>query len=308
MRALITGISGFVGSHLAHRLYSAGWQVSGFDLHPASVSIGDFHQGELTDHAAVKRALEATKPDVIFHLAGIIKSTDAEFLYRANLMGTVALLDQVIESGLRPTVVVASSSAVYGHRSGAKPISERMPRHPVTHYAVSKVAQEAAALRYYESFHLPVKVVRMFNLLGPGQSASLACSAFAHQIALAEAGGENKIATGNLDARRDFVDVRDAARAFILTAEKGTSGQVYNVCSGRAVSIQKCLDIMLAMSSQRIETWIDAARVHKHDVPIQIGNFQKIKKITGWTPKITLKQSLADLLNDWRQRVKSELE
>ncbi|MDO8753323.1 MAG: GDP-mannose 4,6-dehydratase, partial [Anaerolineales bacterium] len=238
-----------------------------------------------------------------FHLAGVIKSDSPEVFYQVNFLGTLALFDAIVDTGIRPKVVVASSSAVYGHQSG-KPISERARLHPLTDYAVSKVAQETAAMRYHESFGLPVMVVRMFNLLGPGQPADLACSSFARQIALAEVNGQTEIVTGNLDARRDFVDVRDAVRAFELVAQKGKAGQVYNVCSGRAVAIRKCLSEMMSMSPQQLSARVDAGRVQKNDVHVQVGSHQKLHKVTGWSPKISLRQSLADLLNDWRERVK----
>ena len=205
-------------------------------------------------------------------------------------------------------MVVASSSAVYGSGFAGRSISEKFKPRPLTHYAVSKLAQEIAALRYFDAFQLPVVVVRMFNLLGPGQPADLACSAFARQIALGELNGQTEIVTGNLDARRDFVDVRDAVRAFGLVAKKGKAGQVYNVCSGRAVAIRKCLDKMISMSPHQFKVRIDAERVQKNDVPVQIGSSHKLNQVTGWRPQISLKQSLSDLLNDWRQRVKSELE
>jgi GDP-4-dehydro-6-deoxy-D-mannose reductase len=306
-RVLVTGVQGFVGSHLARHLHSIGQEVFGFDLR-VSGRENNFFQGELADRSVLKQVLDDVKPNVIFHLAGIIKSAQSEVLYKANFMGTMVLLDEIMESGRSPIVIVASSSAVYGHKSGAKPIGERMQLHPITNYAVSKAAQEMTALRYHEAFHLPVMVVRMFNLLGPGQSPDLACSAFARQIALAELHGENEIVTGNLDARRDFVDVRDAVRAFELVAQKGKAGQVYNICSGRAVAIRKCLDEMISMSPRQFKVRIDAERVQKNDVPVQVGSSRKLNQVTGWRPQISLKQSLSDLLNDWRQRVKSELE
>ena len=306
-KILITGISGFVGSSLAEYALAQNLPVSGFDLRRGSLE-AEYHQGEITDRPALEDVLEKTKPGVIFHLAGMIKSPDPDALYKTNLLGTVALFDAIMKNGLRPIVVVASSSAVYGPKSGAEPISEEAELHPVTHYAVSKAAQEMAALRYFDAGDLTVIIVRMFNLLGPGQPADLACSSFARQIALAEAGGSTEITTGNLDARRDFVDVRDAVRAFILAADKGTPGQVYNVCSGRAVRIRSCLDEMISMSSRQIKVSTDAGRIQSNDVPIQIGSAEKIKQAVGWSPQISLKQSLTDLLNDWRQKVKTEVE
>jgi GDP-4-dehydro-6-deoxy-D-mannose reductase len=146
----------------------------------------------------------------------------------------------------------------------------------------------------------------MFNLLGPGQSPDLACSAFARQIALAEITEQTEIVTGSLDAKRDFVDVRDAVRAFALLAAKGEAGETYNVCSGNAVAIQQCLSEMMSQSQKQLSARVDAARVQKNDVPVQVGSFQKLHKAAGWNPRIPLKQSLSDLLDDWRERIKAE--
>jgi GDP-4-dehydro-6-deoxy-D-mannose reductase len=305
--AFVTGISGFVGNHLARFLRGSGWTVHGFDQRPFGDG-GKIFVGDLADRVALKNAMVESKPDVIFHLAGMIKSDKPQALYQANMLGTVNLFDSLIEIGQRPVVIAASSSAVYGSGFGGRPISEKFKPRPMTHYAVSKLAQEIAALRYFDAFDLPVMIVRMFNLLGPGQSPDLACSAFARQIALAEIHDEDEIVTGDLSARRDFVDVRDAARAFALIAEKGKAGQIYNVCSGRAVLMRKCLDEMLSMSPRQFEVRMDAGKVQKNDVPIQVGDARKLNRISGWRPQIKLRQSLSDLLNDWRQRVKSELE
>lgn len=303
-RALITGISGFVGKHLRNELIHAGWQVYGFDIRPAGEKV---FVGDLSDRAALTRAVADCQPDAVFHLAGIIKSQDPQAYYISNLFGTLNLLDAVLQMKKRPKVVLASSSAVYGLTKSARPITERSPLRPVTEYAVSKVAQETAALRYHYAFGLDVIIARMFNLLGPGQSPDLACSAFARQIALAEISDQNEIVTGNLDAKRDFVDVRDAARAFALLAEKGQAGQTYNVCSGNAVAIQECLSEMMLRSKKQLSARVDPARVQKNDVPVQVGSFQKLHKAAGWNPRIPLNESLEDLLNDWRERVKVEL-
>lgn len=303
-RALITGISGFVGRHLRDELIREGWHVFGFDIRPAGE---DVFVGDLSDRAVLTRAVADCQPDAVFHLAGIIKSQDPQAYYTSNLFGTLNLLDAVLHMEKRPKVVLASSSAVYGLTKSARPITERSPLRPVTEYAVSKVAQETAALRYHYAFGLDVVIVRMFNLLGPGQSPDLACSAFARQIVLAEISEQNEIVTGNLDAKRDFVDVRDAARAFALLAEKGEAGQTYNVCSENAVAIQECLSEMMLKSKKQVSARVDAARVQKNDVPVQVGSFQKLHKAAGWNPRIPLNESLADLLNDWRERVKVEL-
>jgi GDP-4-dehydro-6-deoxy-D-mannose reductase len=300
-RALITGISGFVGRHLREELLREGWDVFGFDIRAAG---GNVFVGDLSDRALLSQVMLDCQPDAVFHLAGIIKSQDPQTYYTSNLFGTLNLLDAVMQMEKRPKIILASSSAVYGLTKSARPITERSPLRPVTEYAVSKVAQETTALRYHYAFGLDVVIARMFNLLGPGQSPDLACSAFARQIALAEITEQTEIVTGNLDAKRDFVDVRDAVRAFALLAEKGEAGQTYNVCSERAVAIQGCLQEMMSQSQKQLSAKVDAARVQKNDVPVQVGSFQKLHKVTGWNPRIPLKESLADLLNDWRERIK----
>ncbi len=302
-KILVTGISGFVGKYLQDELLRVGWQVYGLDLRPAGENI---FIGDLSDRTTLTRVVLDCQPDIVFHLAGIIKSTDRELYYRSNLFGTLNLLDAIMQLETHPKVVLASSSAVYGLTKGSHPITERSPLRPVTEYAVSKAAQETAALRYHYAFGLPVIIIRMFNLLGPGQSPDLACSAFARQIALLEYSDQTEIVTGNLDAKRDFVDVRDAVCAFAMVAEKGEAGQTYNVCSGRAVAIQKCLSVMMSKSQKQLSARVDAARFQKNDVPVQVGSYQKLHKVTGWRPKISVEQSLSDLLDDWRERVKVE--
>jgi GDP-4-dehydro-6-deoxy-D-mannose reductase len=306
-KALITGFSGFVGRHLADHLFSQGWQVFGFDRHGKKEQ-KHLYIDDLMNRDALTKVLKECRPDAIFHLAGLIKSAQPEALYKANLLGTIKLFESVLELGYQPVVIIASSGAVYGSGLGCRPITERFKPRPTTHYAVSKLTQEIAALRYFDTFQIPVIVARMFNLLGPDQSPDLACSAFARQIALAEKTGDGEIITGDLSTYRDFIDVRDAVRAFALLAEKGKSGQIYNMCSGRAVLMKKCLDLMLSMSSRQFKVRVDGNKIQKNDVPIQIGDARKLNQLTGWHSQISLKQSLSDLLEYWRQKVKSELE
>ncbi len=306
-RALITGISGFVGDHLARHLLDKGWQVSGYDLRPPRVDC-DFYSGDLSDLPAIEAAVRKSAPEVVFHLAGILKSDSHEELYKAHVFGTISLLDALVASGQSPLVVVASSSAVYGSGKNGKMITEKSELKPHTHYALSKAAQEMVALRYFHVHGLRVIGVRTFNLLGPGLSAEMACSSFARQIALAEKSGKRSvISTGNLDAKRDFVDVRDAVRAYEMIARKGKSGEIYNVCAERADSIGECLSILLKQAEVRVEAVVDPAKIQRNDVQIQIGSAMKLKDATKWSPRISLKKSLSDLLNDWRKRVK-ELE
>lgn len=304
--ALITGVSGFVGQHLARSLLEQGWRVVGCDLQPLP-GLSRFVRLDVTDPSDLQPVLQEERPAVLFHLAGALKSEQVEQFYRTHVLGTVSLLETVVKSGLRPRVLIASSSAVYGAGTNRKPISERFKPRPVTHYAVSKLAQELAALRYQAAFGIPVLCSRTFNLLGPGLSTQMACSAFARQIALAEkSGAPGAIATGNLDARRDFVDVRDAVRAYRLLAEKARAGQVYNVASGRAVAIRDCLDFLLKQAKVPVDTFVDQRLVQPNDVPLQVGSAERLRLSTGWEAQISLERSLLDMLEDWRNKIRME--
>lgn len=304
--ALITGVSGFVGSHLARHLLEGGWSIAGQDLRPTS-GIPKFYRKDLSDGMALKQALRETNPEVIFHLAGLLKAEHPEQFYRAHVLGTVSLLQAVVEGGFRPKIVLASSSAVYGAGQGRRPLTEGFKLRPVTPYAASKAAQEITALQYSHAHSLPLVIVRTFNLLGPGLSTEMAPSAFARQIALAEIGaGPATIRTGDLSARRDFLDVRDAVRAYALLARQGRPNQAYNVASGTAIAIQACLDLLLQQSRVPIEVRLDPVRMQKQDVPFQVGSAARLAALTGWRAQISIQQSLTDLLNEWRQRVTSE--
>lgn len=304
--ALITGVSGFVGNHLASHLMKEGWKVSGYDLHPPRVKC-DFYPGDLSDTSAIREAIEKSAPDVVFHLAGLLKSERHEELYEVHVFGTISLLDAITALGASPKVIIASSSAVYGPGNSRRAVSEKWDLKPHTHYALSKAAQEMVAFRYHQVYGLPVMCVRTFNLLGPGLSSVMASSSFARQIAMAERSRKpSTISTGSLDAKRDFVDVRDAVRAYELIAKKGKLGEIYNVCSGRGVAISECLHILLKQATVPVEAVLDPAKVQRHDVPIQIGSAKKLREATGWSPRVALKKSLIDLLNDWRARVDRE--
>jgi GDP-4-dehydro-6-deoxy-D-mannose reductase len=164
------------------------------------------------------------------------------------------------------------------------------------------------SLHYHKSYDLPVIILRVFNILGPGLPPSLACSAFARQIALAEARlGPSTITTGQLQSRRDFTDVRDVIRAYALAAEKGRVGSVYNVCSGKAVKIQKCLNELISHSRVPLQLAHNPAQLQKNDVPLQVGSARRLQNETDWKPKIKLSKSLLDLLEYWRETIKPEL-
>ena len=307
---LITGAGGFTGLHLVRYLREKGDQVFGFDQVPVGQpsapkheEVGAYH-GDIRNRAILKQTLSQARPETIFHLAGILKSDNVQRFYEINVIGTLTLLETVVESSLKPRLLIASSSAVYGWGVGSRPISEQFRLRPVTHYAVSKVAQEAVAGRYCRVHDLPIICTRAFNVIGPGQPPEYACSGFARQIALAEqAGRAGTIMAGNLSSRRDFTDIRDVVRAYDMVAQLGKPGHIYNICTQKAVSIQQCLDVLLGLARVPLEIRVDAARLQAEDVPIQVGSAAKLFDRTGWQPRITLQRSLKDLLEYWRQQV-----
>lgn len=308
MRALITGISGFVGGSLTEHLISNNWDVFGFDHRETNDKL-NVCIGDIQNQAALADVISRSQPDVVFHLAGVIKSKSLKDYYNTHILGTLAIFEALVETGCKPRVIITSSSAVYGPGLGKRPISEHFALRPITDYGISKLAQEMVARRFFLAYGFPVIIVRTFNLIGPGQSPELAASAFARQIAIDESLPQAKpIKTGNLNAERDFVDVRDAAWAYELLAQNGTPGATYNVCSGRSVSIKTCLDLLLTMASKPLTTELDKTRIQKNDVPLQVGNAKLIGQTVGWQPKISLEESLSDLLNDWRKRIRSTTE
>ena len=305
MRALLTGISGFVGGSLSDFLISNNWDVSGFDHRPSN-KVAQTFIGNILDKSAIGEALRVSQPDVIFHLAGAIKARDARAYFETNVIGTLSLFEALVEAGQKPRVLIASTSGVYGPGLGKRPIKETFSLHPMTDYAASKASQEMVARRFYLANAIPVIFARTFNLIGPGQSSELACSAFARQIALDEnRNAPEPIRTGNLATKRDFVDVRDAVHAYELLARKGSPGAVYNICSGKAVSLQNCLNLLLGMATKPLVTELDKNRLQANDVPFQVGSAGLMQREFGWQPQIALQQSLQDLLNDWREQVKS---
>jgi GDP-4-dehydro-6-deoxy-D-mannose reductase len=303
----ITGGAGFVGAHLIRYLAALGGPIYGFDLRPSALPAESF-LGDMSDRAALTGALKAARPAVVCHLAGLLKSDCPEPIYSVHVLGTVNLFESILEAGISPLVLIASSSGVYGPGNSSRPIGERAKLAPVTHYGVSKMMEEAAALRYARALSMNIVIARTFNLLGPGMPPTLACSDFARQIARAERDNGDHVVVGNLSPRRDFLDVRDAVSAYADMLRKGRSGEVYNVGSGKSVSIRTCLNRLLEFSKRDLLVSQDPARKQKNDIFTQASDTQKLFRRTGWKPKIPLRQSLLDLLNDWRKRVREETE
>ena len=300
VRALVTGAHGFVGRHLVEHLRAMGDDVEGCDRSDGSVDIVDL--------SSVQAAVNRIRPEVVYHLAGwsdVGGSWAAPVdVFRANAEGTLNLLLACAESGVE-RVLAVSSADVYGIvREDELPIHENAPLRPVTPYAASKVAADYLSLQAWLGSRLPVLRARAFNHLGPGQLPRFVAPALAERIARNELDGGTVVPVGNLSARRDFTDVRDVVRAYRLLVNRGEPGEVYNVCSGRAVSVQELAEALLRMARQPMQLTPDPALERPIDVPVLLGDYSRLRKATGWEPEIALDRTLADLLDDMRERVR----
>jgi GDP-4-dehydro-6-deoxy-D-mannose reductase len=314
VRALITGIGGFAGSHLAdYLLAETDWQVVGCVLNacdtPAHLEGRVVCRTvDLRDPKAVRRVLEEATPDFIFHLAALADVgaswRDPWPTLENNIRAQLNLFEGLVQLGARPRVMIVSSNEVYGLvQDHELPISEENPLRPNSPYAVSKVAQDMLGLQYYLSYQLPVVRVRPFNHIGPRQAPGFVAPDFARQIAEAEVGQRPpRIQVGNLEAQRDFTDVRDMVRAYHLAVTRGTPGDVYNIGSGQPHTIRELLDVLLGCSRVEIAVETDPARLRPSDVPIVRCDASKFRELTGWEPTIPFETSLRDVLDDWRAR------
>lgn len=318
MKALITGITGFAGSHLADFLLAecpdvevAGthrWRSRTENIEGLEGRV-ELFETDFRDYTSVQATLARFRPDLVFHLAAqsFVPSSwigPAETL-TTNLIGQTHLFEAIRSLDLDPVVQIACSSEEYGLvKADEVPIRETNPLRPLSPYAVSKVAQDYLAYQYFQSYGMKCVRTRAFNHTGPRRGDVFVASNFAKQLATIEAGlSEPVIRVGNLEAIRDFTDVRDMVRAYWLAATEADSGEVYNIASGKGIRIQVLLDQLMAMVNVDVRIEPDPERMRPSDVEILIGDSSKFRKCTGWEPRIPLETTLRDLLDYWRGRV-----
>lgn len=317
VRALVTGITGFAGSHLAEYLLSrkdvevygtVRWRSRTENIEGIRDRIR-LVECDLMDATAVDQAVQKVRPDLIFHLAAqsFVPTSwlaPAETLMN-NILGELNLFEAVRRAGIDPLIQIACSSEEYGlvHEDEV-PINEDNPLRPQSPYAVSKIAQDFLGYQYFRSYGLRVVRTRTFNHTGPRRGEVFVTSSFAKQIAEIEHGlAEPVLKVGNLEARRDFTDVRDVVRAYWLALERGEPGEVYVIASGRDHRISEVAEMLLAMSTVPIRIEHDPGRMRPSDVPVLLGDSTKFRRRTGWEPLIPFEKTLADLLEYWRGRV-----
>lgn len=299
MRALVIGASGFVGRHLVAHLRASGDEVVAIDRASGGPDICDAY--------AITAHVHASRADVVYHLAGqsdVGRSwTDVIGTYRSNVEGLVNVLAAARAADVQRVVAVLSAD-VYGRVAESElPLAEDAPFRPISPYAASKAAADLVCVQAFLGYGLHVIRARPFTHIGPGQGPGFVASAIASRVAAAERDGGDTVAVGTLTTRRDFTDVRDVVRAYRLLAEHGAPGEAYNICAGTEVSVQFVADTLTGLARRPLRLEQDPALSRPADVPVLRGDPARIHKLTGWKAEIPIASTLADLLDDWRERI-----
>ena len=317
MRVLVTGVSGFVGGHLAEHLIESGDVVVGLSMSgrwPSGLShlsrtvrvepcdLANVSHAELTDLIARKA------PEAIYHLAAQANPqaslADPRGTWASNLGGALNLLEAVKASGVKARVILVGSGVCYGNPAPEHlPVSESCPLRPNNPYSASKAAADLLGIQHHLAHGTDVVMARPFNHAGPGQSSSYVLGALARQVAEVEAGRRRRVEVGNLDVVRDFTDVRDVVRGYRLLVERGQAGEVYNLGSGRGTRLADALEILTARARTPVEVFVDPARVRPVDQPLLVADPSKLKAATDWAPQFSIEQTLDDMLKHWRNAV-----
>jgi GDP-4-dehydro-6-deoxy-D-mannose reductase len=310
---LVTGAAGFVGGHLLNLLAQQSHPLVGC-FHPAAAPRYPrpdvaWVPLDLLNREAVAHILAEKLPDAIYHLAGVAHVAQSwqnpAHAYEGNVLATHYLFEALRTHELRPRVFVSGSAMIYCPQD--RPIREDDALGPTSPYATSKLAQEMLAQRAWEMDGVPTVIARSFNHVGPGQDASYVAPGIAKQIALIEAGRQDPVITmGNLQPKRDLTDVRDTVRAYVAMMERAQPGQPYNVCSGKGLSIAELVETFIARARTSVRVVQDPARFRPNDVPLLVGDHQRLTADTGWRPGIPFERTVDDLLEYWRLQVRTQ--
>lgn len=315
-KALVTGITGFVGSHMAELLLKESYEVYGICRWRANRENIDhiasrlkLIEADLLDSHSLDTLMIAVKPDLIFHLAAQsfvpASWTSPAVTLEINVVGSANLFEAIRKSQIQPAIQIACSSEEYGRVLPEEiPIKETNHLRPLSPYAVSKVAMDYLGYQYFQSYVMKIVRTRGFNHTGPRRGEVFAESNFAKQIVeIEKKKREPVISVGNLEAQRDYTDVRDMVRGYYLAAIRGEPGEVYNICQGKTWKIADVLDFYLTQTRVKVKVKKDPTRMRPSDVPILLGDNTKFVHQTGWKPRIPLEKTFKDLLNYWRKRL-----
>ncbi len=313
-KAMIIGAAGFVGSYLMQNLKKGGMEVYVTKLPHEKIENEDarIFNLDILDREAIVSLLFEIRPDYIFHLAAQssvgLAWKNPGLTIDVNIKGSVNVMDAVRELYYKPRVLLIGSGEEYGHiKPGETPIGENNMIRPGNIYAATKVCQNLIGNIYAQAYDMELMMVRAFNHIGPTQAPMFVVADFCKQVAEIEQGLRKPVMyVGNLEAKRDFTDVRDVVRAYVLLIEKGIPGETYNVGSGYAISIREILDSIIALSPCDITVEVDANKLRPVDVPIIAADISKIRELTGWEPRISLEQTIKETLDYWRDMIKKE--
>lgn len=310
-KALVIGAAGFVGSYLIRHLHDE-WNMEVAATKLPKEHLSDLpaavYDLDILNKEDIIELLFNVRPDYIFHLAAqssvSVAWNNPQLTVDINIKGGINVLDAVRELYYKPRVVMLGSGEEYGHiRPGETPIREENRLSPGNIYAATKACQNMIGSIYSKAYDMEIILVRAFNHIGPGQSSIFVVSDFCRQVTEIEKGlREPVMYVGNLSAKRDFTDVRDVVRAYALLAQHGVKGETYNVGSGKAVEIREILNLIISLSGCEIKVEIDPAKIRPVDVPVIEADITKLQQVTGWQPDISLKDTIEEVLNYWRER------
>ena len=311
MKALIIGAAGFVGSYLIQHLSDTyDWEIHATKLSSETFDASDIriHDLDIMNTVEIEILLNKLRPDYIFHLAAqssvALSWKNPALTVDINIKGTLNILDTIRNiPGYSPKILLIGSGEEYGYiLPDETPINEQVIPRPGNIYAATKACQNMLGSIYSRAYGLHLIMVRAFNHIGPNQAPIFVVSDFCKQVAEIEAGIKPSVMrVGNLQAKRDFTDVRDVVRAYGLLIQKGQAGETYNIGSGHAIAIQELLDKILSLSEKNISVELDTARLRPADIPVIEADIQKIQQLTAWKPEISLNQTLLETLNYWRE-------
>jgi GDP-4-dehydro-6-deoxy-D-mannose reductase len=320
MRVLVTGVSGFVGGHLAEHLIESGDLIVGLSASGRwpealghlgkDVRIERFDLAQADDDGLAD-LIKRKQPEAIYHLAAQANPqasvTDPRGTWALNLGGTLNLLEALHRTQLKPRVLLIGTGVSYGNPGRElMPVTEACPLRPVNAYATSKAAADLLGIQHFLAYGTDVLIARPFNHAGPRQTPNYVLSALARQVAEVEAGKKRRVEVGNLNVVRDFTDVRDVVRAYRLLILRGTGGEIYNLGTGDGIKIADALAILTSVARAPIEVHVDPARIRPVDQPLLVASPRKLCDATGWEPRYSIEQTMADMLQYWREAIARE--
>lgn len=297
-KALVVGSEGFVGLHLGEYLLKNGWEAKGFNLRNGQ---------DILNYEQVRNVFDVERPDTIFHLAAQAYVPESfanpKRTFEVNTIGSINILEAVKQLGLKTKVHLAGTSEEYGDAQyGEGEITEETLPNPLSPYAISKLAMDHLGQLYAKSYGMDVVVTRAFNHAGPGRGEMYAESSFAKQIAEIELGRREFVEHGNLESIRNYTDVRDIVRAYVMAVDLPSG--IYNICSDQSITMQELMDLLIKNSKQPIETKVNPALFRPSDFSFKKPSCAKFKKLTQWEPEIKLEKTTRDVLDYWREKLK----